>query len=311
MIALVEHTRGSVREVVHQGAISVKSSNEKGISIGSVDELVALRSTAKPFILGALLDGPLADENFSDREISAMASSHNGEPEHVSVVVGLLTRFGIANELLRCGVHEQWHQSSIRSTIGNNCSGKHTAFLIAEKLAGEPLDNYWDPTSKIQKFVLERLEKMLPGRRIGVEIDGCSVPTFVVSLEALSQLFLEYALDRLGSGVAKVRNAHLSAPFYMSGTDRLEGYLLQNYSISAKSGSDGVWALGWNRFEIGLAGKTWSGSEAAIQHAILHVLQSEYSLPVAQDKYLQNYFDRDRFDLTGQRIGKVQTCFRT
>lgn len=294
-------------EVRHEGAVAMASQSSE-LAHGDTTVPLPLRSTAKPFILGALLETVLSGETFSDIELALMSSSHNGEPAHVAVVVDLLRRYGISPEVLRCGVQPKWRDWSIQSPLGNNCSGKHTAFLISSAVAGYPLQDYVAADSPLNRLVIERLESIYGETVYSVGVDGCSLPTCAFSLKAMARAYRDYASDTLGSEIARVRAAHRAAGFYVAGTDRLESHLITRHGLAAKSGSDGLWTAGVPGRGIGIAVKVWSGLEAAAQAVLLDVLQRYDVLQVAADDYLVPYYTQARRSLSGGSVGTFEVC---
>lgn len=308
MMLLVRETRCDVDEIRHFGAIAVARSDRVD-AVGDIEVALPLRSTGKPFLLAALLDGPLAEEEFSDPELALMSSSHNGEPPHVGTLLQLLSRFDIQPELLSCGMHDKWREWANPSPLGNNCSGKHAAFLIAARICGERLDDYANKDAASQKLAISGMAKFFGTAPHSVGVDGCSIPTCAYSMAAIASAARGYALDTLGPSLARVRQAHLRAPFYVGGTDRLESYLIGRHKLAAKSGSDGLWMIGVPALGVGLAGKVWSGVEAAVQAALLRVLNDLGAVSIAADPYLATYYTRGRFCLTGAQVGNIEACF--
>lgn len=305
---LVRETRNCADEIRHYGAVAIAGAS--GVSaIGDIGSPLPLRSTGKPFILATLLDGPLSSELFAAHELALMSSSHNGEARHVDGIHELLRRYKIPPELVRCGTHDPWRSWSVPSALGNNCSGKHAAFLIASQICGYSLHHYRAPCSSLQQLVVAGLSQVYESAPSSVAIDGCSLPTCIFPLTAMATTSRRYALDQLGESAARVRRAHLSAPYYVAGYDRLESYLIERYALAAKSGSDGLWTIGVPSLGIGLAGKVWSGVEAAVQMALLHILNELDVVRITDDPYLQTYYNRTRNCLTGEAVGAIEACF--
>src|SRR5262245_43564100 len=121
---LARETRCGPDEVRHFGAVAIASDIGTLLYGHEPPTAIPLRSTAKPFFLGALLKTVLQSESFTLPELAVMSSSHNGEPQHVTVITELLTRYGLSPEHVRCGIHTKWREWSINSPLGNNCSGK-------------------------------------------------------------------------------------------------------------------------------------------------------------------------------------------
>jgi len=270
--------------------------------------LVPLRSTAKPFILTSLLETVLSKEVFTDREIAVMTSSHNGEPAHVRVVRGLLDKFSIPETALYCGIHEAFAKDSEISPVGNQCSGKHAMFLIATKIAGWSFDSYRSVGSPLQALISARLNELFFSSDLHVGVDGCSIPTYAISLRSLAKAYASLAAGHCGPAAACVVRAIQRQPFYIGGTDCLDTYLNQTYGCVAKSGSDGVWAIGVPSRSLGLAAKVVSGDEPAAQAALLECLDRLTVVSIASDEVLSRFHKRIARSLTGSPVGEIETC---
>lgn len=308
LAGLVVQTRCGVPEVFHNGLICTASPDGKIEGAGDVDVSVPLRSTAKPFFLGALLDTILRDEAFEDQELALMSSSHNGEPAHEQLLKSLLGRYSLSTDQLRCGAHPPFRSNSVSGAAGNNCSGKHALFMIAAKIAGWPIDDYLNPAAPMHRVARDGLAHVLATDELLAGIDGCSLPTYAVPLRNIALGFARWSSDLLGASYERVRRAHLKASFYVGGTDRLESHLIGNHGLSVKSGSDGLWALGVPQARLGVVAKVFSGSEAAVQLAILEFLISTSMPQLRDDSYVADYCDRPCLNWAGIATGELKAC---
>jgi L-asparaginase II len=306
---LVHETRCGVVEVLHTGVIAVAHVDGSVTCHGDGSLIVPMRSTLKPFILGVLLDALLEEETFSNEELALMASSHNGQALHIAVLGRLLDRYGLAFADLECGVHPPFCGDSQVTPAGNNCSGKHALLLIACKVAGwDPVD-YIDPGSQIQRLVKDLLERQVFTGGMLAGIDGCSIPNYAVTVAELARAYARYAADMLGKSIARVRRAHLAAPTMVGGDDCLDTHLIRAFGLAAKSGSDGVWAIGVPQRGLGLVAKTMSGSEEAAQVALLECLVRLSVIPAQGDQTLAGFMSRPRKSWSGSTVGEIETCF--
>lgn len=307
---LLRETRCGVDEVRHYGSVAIATSGGSQLYGEHPPDSIPLRSTGKPFFLGALLETILRDEHFESDQLALMSSSHNGEPQHVTVLLELLQRYGISPELLQCGTHAKWREWSVHGPTGNNCSGKHAAFLIAGSVAGYNISTYLDPNFPVHRIVVEKISEAFGQPPSAAGVDGCSLPTYSYPLDAMARAIRAYAMDELGEGYVAVRKAMVQSSFYVAGTDRLESYLIGRYGLSAKSGSDGLWVLGSPSSNIGIAVKVWSGVEAATQAVLLDILHNRAVLDVRSDRYLATYHNRAVLSLAGVTCGEIKVCFR-
>lgn len=257
-------TRGTqqqepIIECLHRGLISVVDGDGQVIlEVGNGALKTHMRSTAKLFQIIPLLEEGLPDD-LSLRDIALFISSHSGEPFHTERVAEILHFFGFHESDLRCGAHAPYHLSTQLallqhdqnpSSLHNNCSGKHTAMLLACQIlktdsAYERLDH------EIQKRIKTIISTFAScdEREIDAGIDGCSMPTFCLPLKSIA---LAYA--RLGHWhtdspfapiVEQIWHAATTYPEYVAGTHRFDTELMKagSNTIISKTGADGMHAL--------------------------------------------------------------------
>ena len=190
-------TRGGAEESCH--AVDVALCDADGavlVGLGDVERQVFPRSAMKPLQAIALAEaweGLTTERRLTPAEFSLICGSHNGQPEHVAAVEGLLAKFGLEADLLSCG--RQW--SGDRPTmvdqarsldhpgrIHNNCSGKHAGMLALSTIIGAGPQGYAAITHPVQQKILGVLEAM-----VGLDlmayphgIDGCGAPALSAPL---------------------------------------------------------------------------------------------------------------------------------
>jgi L-asparaginase II len=278
--------RGSTVESVHRGAVAVVSRDGYvEFSMGDLDAPQCLRSTAKPFQALAALE-TILDSGFevSDAEIAVISSSHSGQPRHVDLVRGLLRRAGLQPSDLRCGAHAPTHHPSAvallrageePSALHNNCSGKHAAMLIAAKVLGASLDEYLAPDHPVQirnRDLLARFAGVEPAS-IGVAVDGCSAPTFILPLRRLALAFanlvnLEWNLPLQKRWL----NAIANEPVAYAGDGRTCTKLVSMApgAFYPKIGAEGMYVVG--QAGLGIATKIDDGHHRATEALVATLL---------------------------------------
>ncbi len=261
---IIEVTRGMVTESIHYGAVSVVSADGKLIaSYGNPNTVTFLRSSAKPFqILPFLAMGGMQHFHLTLEEVALMCASHSGTDEHARVATSILSKIGASEANLQCGTHAPSDEVTYRrmflagqspTPIRHNCSGKHSGFLCFATMLGESLDNYLDPTNKIQQHILKNfaafcdltVEDIQPG------IDGCSAPVFAVPMRsaALGVARLvdpRYAPAEMQKACQIVVKAMLTYPTMIAGPGKFDTRLMQagsNRWIS-KAGAEGYQIIG-------------------------------------------------------------------
>src|SRR5438128_9918163 len=153
--SLVEVWRGPIVESRHRGHIAAVTGEGKTVgALGAPDTVTFLRSSGKPFQALPLIASGAADRfRFTVQEIAIACGSHSGEPVHVETVRSMLSKIGLDESALKCGVHEPFSAEVARelartqtppSVLQNNCSGKHAAMLALARHVGAPTQNYDD-----------------------------------------------------------------------------------------------------------------------------------------------------------------------
>lgn len=290
-------------EVAHYGVVSVSDCQVPVYGLGETRRVTPLRSVGKPFQLAALADAGLPLAGFSAREIALMASSHNGEQQHVEALTRLLERSGLGEVDLACGTHQPYRSWVTRRPLTNNCSGKHVAMLSACRAHDLSIKDYWAADHPVQEMVRVGLAAHFPHRR-DVGIDGCGVPTYAVAVEDIARAYARFAVSD-DPALSVIRSAYMAEPFYLGGTDRIDSYLTEQYGLLAKSGSAGVWAASVPRHGLGVAVKVVTGDENVAAIVAILVLE-QLGVLSADDPEIRRLLDWEDPTWTGREAGKLQ-----
>ena len=229
-----------------------------------------LRSTLKPFqLLPYLLDGlpsaDLRDANEVSVDLAVMMSSHAGEEIHTARVAAILDSLGLGADALLCGAHWPYDSNSREallragqspSTLHSNCSGKHAGMLAVCKHRGWPLETYLKVEHPLQKRIHDIVATLSGEVRtpLPVSIDGCSLPTFWVSINGLARMYAALACPsnappvegrEIGRYLEALYEAGTGNPEYVGGTERFDTRLMQAFDgrVFGKSGAAGVYAM--------------------------------------------------------------------
>ncbi|HET7636081.1 MAG TPA: asparaginase, partial [Candidatus Limnocylindria bacterium] len=262
---LVEVLRGDVVESRHRGSLAlVDPAGELVASLGDAEQVIFLRSCAKPFQLAPFVASGLFDRyGFGDEALAIMAASHSGEDRHVRTVQALLRQAGLTQSVLQCGTHAPYDVETARrlardgeppTPIRHNCSGKHAGMVLFAKALGEPIETYWRPDHPIQRQILQSVSAAtgLPAAKIRVGTDGCGAPTFAVPLSAAARAFARLAdpstMDdgRLADALRRIRDAMMAHPELVGGERRrLDTALMraEPRRFVAKGGAEGMEAV--------------------------------------------------------------------
>lgn len=319
-IPLVKVIRSGYVEAVHRGAIVVMQNNRIIFSLGDIDQIVSLRSTAKPFILLPLLkNGGINKFHLNDSDLSIMASSHNGEKAHRDTVSKMLDKAQLKIEDLHCGTHLPFFEWLIPEYVGesdknikqlyHNCSGKHAAMLLMCKLLDYPIVNYWELDHPLQRAILKELQSFLEcegSEIIERGLDGCGVPTYFLPLVKLAFAYQKFCSDK---ELAAVSQSIIQQPFMIAGTDRLDSLIIEKYSYIAKSGSEGLFCVSIPMENIGIALKIESGCDDAAESCIVRLLNKMEFITEDMMQYFSKYQNIPIYTSTNIQSGQYEPCF--
>jgi L-asparaginase II len=239
-------------------------------SAGEPERLAAFRSSAKPIQARAALE---AGWRPSDAQAIAIAcASHSGERAHVEAVRSVLAAAGVPEDALRCPLDVPVNADaalavSERARIYHNCSGKHAGMLAACAVAGWRLDDYRASSHPLQERVAAVLRAVGGVDDCPLLVDGCGVPTPVMSLRAFARAFL--AIDDGGPETAAMR----AEPFLVGGTGRFDTDLMRTApNLVSKGGAEGLICL--SDGSTGIALKVRDGAARAAPPAAVLVLRA-------------------------------------
>ncbi|MEZ5788586.1 MAG: asparaginase [Xanthobacteraceae bacterium] len=289
---VIEALRGALVESQHCGAVAVADAEGACVlAIGDVERPIYPRSAIKALQALVLVEaGAVERFGLQDEELALVCASHGGEPDHVAGVVAMLARAGLDEGALLCGTHWPLHQASAlalsrnggaATAVHNNCSGKHAGFLCAARAMGHDPTTYVDHTHPVQRAVKAMLEELggavIPDAHRGV--DGCSAPTFAMSLAALAR-----AVARFGTGhgipperaaaARRLRAACAAHPWHVAGTGRFCTEVMTSLGkrIFVKAGAEGVYCAALPEQGLGFALKIDDGASRAAEAAIAAVI---------------------------------------
>ena len=293
-VPLAEVTRGPHVESRHRGAVAVVRGAGEELQVGPADEPVWMRSAIKPFQALPLVERGIADRlALTSEELAVIQASHDGTPLHTETVAGILARAGLDPEQLGCGPHAPFDKPASLAIaragdkprrIHNNCSGKHSGFLLLAQDLGQPLDTYLDPEGPTQQLVRAAVADLagLDPAGIPCAVDGCGAPTLRIPLTALARAFFRWMNP---DGLPPVRRAACerlfgaanSAPIHVAGEHRLCTALIRSAPgrVHGKNGAEGVYAVGAVGREgpFAVAVKVADGAERGYVPVIVELLR--------------------------------------
>jgi L-asparaginase II len=336
---LVEVRRGPLIESCHLGHIAVVDGTGRLIaSIGDPGNVTYMRSSAKPFQALPFVTTGAADRfEFGPKELAVACASHNGEPLHTATVTGILAQIGLDHTALLCGIHAPFGAEAARmlreqgaepSTLHNNCSGKHAAFLAVAVHLGLDTADYLSPEHQVQQDVLQSVSRLsdIPQHEIATAVDGCVAPIFALPIAAMARMFARLVSppvdfdDRLSSACSRIVAAMAENPEMIGGqlNERLDTEVMRAAGgrVISKVGAEGVYAAGvlpskvWPA-GLGIAFKIADGENMRARPTV--VVEILRQLGLLDDKAGERLKPFARFPIRNHRgdtVGEVVPNFR-
>jgi len=292
MALIAKEYRGTLADLYHYGHIAVVDTEGNILwSLGEPERVVYARSSAKLFQAIPVIESGAVDAyGITDSELSLICASHRGEPFHTDGALSILNKAGLDESYLQCGTHypyAPYMETKLKiegkqpTEVHNNCSGKHSGFLITAKKLGESLDDYYALHHPRQKEVTAVLAEMCdyPADKIEIAIDGCGMPVHAMPLYKFAQGLARMSKpDTLNNtraeSVKRITNAITTHPEMINGTDGFTTELMQAFGdrLFSKSGANAYYAVGIKDKGIGIVVKMEDGASAIVPIAVIEVL---------------------------------------
>jgi len=293
MTLIAREYRGSLADLSHHGYIVVTDTDGKILwQLGDANRMTYSRSSAKLFQAIPVIESGATEEfGITDKELAVMCASHRGEPFHTEAVLSILKKAGLDESYLQCGIHYPYApyvETELKAkglqptTVHNNCSGKHSGFLVTAKKMGYSLDDYYVPSHPLQKNVTEVIAKVCdyPADKIEIGIDGCGMPLHAMPIYKFAQgmarmskpeTLRDEGLARASARITKAITAH---PEMVNGTNGFTTELMQTFGdrLFCKSGANAFYALGLKDKGIGICLKMDGGRSDVVPIAMLEIL---------------------------------------
>lgn len=329
-IPLAVTIRGAETENVHHGHIAVVDAAGKLIAwAGDPAVPTFMRSTAKPVQALPILSAGVMDiYELPEDAIAMMTASHRGEPVHLQMLELMLHETGIKEEELvfdrGLPLDIEARDIYIRSggkprKLFHNCAGKHIGLLAACKLEEWPSATYAELDHPIQQSIRHWIAELtdLSASELTGGFDGCGLPVYAIPLRKLALLYARLASpptnlnEDVQQMLDRITCAMNARPDLVEGTGRLASVLLRDRNCVAKSGAQGVFALGLRQERLGIIVKMSDGSELAwpvILPAVLQQLADNGLLPTSEaDRLSQQIgeaFPSSMYNDSGRMIGR-------
>lgn len=330
---LVEVLRGVTLESTHRGALAVLDADGAiQASLGDIDRPIFPRSAVKLLQALPLVESGAAERlGLTDDQLALACASHNGEAAHVNAAAAMLDKAGLSVAALECGAHWPSLDTAARalaaageapSALHNNCSGKHSGFLCLACTMSGRLDlqqyvkGYLRPEHPVMREVTGALQAVtgFDPNSAPRGTDGCSIPTFGISLRRLALGFA-----RVGTGVGlrdghrlaaqRLRRAIASAPFMVAGTGRFDTRVMQQLGerVCCKVGAEGVFCAALPELGLGVAIKIDDGNNSRAAEVVMaSVIEAALCLSDADAEVLHSLCRPTLRNWNGIEVGQLR-----
>lgn len=322
METLVYSYRGPLKDLSYSGSAAVVNSEGKLLFYcGEPQKTVYMRSSAKPMQAMCVLESGAVDAyGLTEEELAVICSSHSGESFHVNAIRSILSKAGLGEEYLQCGVHAPLNEQAAKALeqsgqapgqIHNNCSGKHTGMLITAKHLGESLEDYYQPYHKVQRQIIEMIAYICQYDRekIVIGVDGCGVPVHALPLYhaawGAARMACPETLGDRGSHAARIVSAMMAHPEMVSGTGRFDAILMEEFqgNLFSKAGADGYEIVGIKDKGLGIAVKADDGNTDIRSMVVVEILR-QLGYPIEKNREgMQKYIHKKIYNHKKELVG--------
>jgi len=326
---IAEIVRGRHMESCHLGhAVVADADGQVLFAVGNHERPIFPRSALKPLqALAGVMSGTDQQFQFTDAELAVICGSHRGEPRHRAAVRSILEKIEATEEQLHCGApavvdvatrDELIRAGQAPTAIDNNCSGKHAGMLALAKVLGASMDGYWNIDHPVQQKI-QRICREMCGidgaSRLECAVDGCAVPTYLLTLRQLAQGFArlcarQHIEQAYGDACRRVLSAMITEPDMVGGIDARDSILMRALPgmVVAKAGAEGVQAMGIVRRGIGVAIKVEDGADRPLWPICVAILRRLDVLPESLPAELLKAWQAELKNTRGDRVGFVRAC---
>lgn len=286
-VAMAELWRGGLLESAHLGhAVICNAAGEVEAAWGDPEAVIFPRSSCKMVQALPLLESG-AGARLTPSQLALVCASHNGAAIHREAVGQWLAELGLGEADLRCGPQmpdDRPEQTRLIKTdsspcqIHNNCSGKHTGFLMLNQHLGGHAD-YIEVDHPVQVAVKAAFEEVTGVDSPGFGIDGCSAPNFATTVHGLARAMAYFAAasetgDLRQRAAFRLTQGMMAHPELVAGEGRACTALMRAIPgrAAVKTGAEAVYTAILPELKKGIALKITDGGTRAAEAAITALL---------------------------------------
>lgn len=286
-VPMVEVIRGGRLESLHWGhAVICDGKGDILRAWGDPTTIIFPRSSCKMIQALPLVESGTA-RDLSPAHLALSCASHQGAQVHTEFVARWLGDLGLTEDDLRCGAHEPYDRDArdgvIRAGEGpcqlhNNCSGKHTGFLMQTQAMGAGPE-YIEPDHPLQQAILQATNEVTGEVSPGYGIDGCSAPNHACTLHGLGRAMGAFAAasdagDARAKAMVRLREGMFAHPGLIAGEGKACTELMRavNEPVVVKYGAEAVYTAILPMRGIGIAAKISDGSPRAVEALLAGLL---------------------------------------
>jgi L-asparaginase II len=270
---------------------------------GNSRKLIYPRSAVKPLQALAMRRAGLI---LSGVQLAMSSASHQGTPEHTSIVLSILADAGLTESDLMCPVAWPGNPTARAAAASEtraafNCSGKHAAFLATCVKNGWDTKTYLQPEHPLQKLIVEVIEEF-SGEKIPLStFDGCGAPLHLMSLQGLAR-----SIGKFAETETDIRDAMLANPWVVDDHGASDTLVMEKGMLS-KIGAEGVFVIGLASGH-GVAVKVADGS---MRPAGLAAIKMLWNNNLLDKKVYEELFAKLTVSSLGgaEKLGQLEVAF--
>lgn len=250
-VPLAVTDRSGHDESYHFGAlVLLEADGSIGLSVGDPNVEIYPRSSLKPLQAWAMLQMGL---DLPDELLALVCASHDGRAQHLDGVRRILHGVGLTESALANTpdlplasdeAEAVLAHGGTRSSIQQNCSGKHAGMLATCVAAGFPTDRtYLDSAHPLQSGITRGMSTLIAHDVVHVGVDGCGAPTHVLTLVDLARAFRALVTGPGGADGVRIHRAMSSNPAMVGGPGHTTTQMMAGIAgLMMKDGAEGVLA---------------------------------------------------------------------